>query len=235
MLTPENFTCDNAMELLDDFRRGTLDPYMLVLVGEHLKQCDNCAEELRLRNATAEWLTQSLPLATAPKALPATVRHAIDTAAPGAAGRKPGRLLPLMLSAAAVITIMVAILQLRAPSPVPLHTTVATSPDARAKMQRETAPAMTSREAFSASDATEPAESFSDETEEAPAGRRFGAMPPALSRSAMPVMDDMVATTATTASAAADLTTRAAAAHTTATAVTTVPAAAVQTTSSLQP
>lgn len=233
MLTPDNFTCDKALELLDEYRRGALDPFLLVLVGEHLQQCESCSEELRLREAMADVLTRSLPAAEPPKTLPAAVRHAVDNLSPATAGRKPARMLPFMLSAAVVITIAVAVVQLRPPATIPVSTTIAATRDVRPQFAQEAAiPATASEPALAAPD-----EPTITPDEAPPPAQRFGARPPsALSRSAMPVAADLVETTTASLDAAGPTTGTAAGSTTgTATAPTTGPLSSAHTTSPLAP
>lgn len=126
MIDPSNVGCDNIIELLDDYRRGKLEPHLRVLVSEHLQQCDACAAELRLRDSIASHLVSALPDATATTALPPSVSHAINQMSAGVTTRKSPQLLPLMLGIAVIITIGVAMVQLRSAEPV--HTVAAAKP-----------------------------------------------------------------------------------------------------------
>jgi len=115
MISPSNFGCEQARELLDDFRRNSIEPHLRVMLTEHLESCSECAAELQSRERLAKILADCLPAENQPdfSKLPSAVRLAIESGAGGSASRerKNARRLSLMLACAAVAVVGIAIMQ----------------------------------------------------------------------------------------------------------------------------
>lgn len=119
MISSKNFDCAQVMDLLDDYRRNSIDPHLRVLIAEHLSSCEACAAELQMRETMADAMQTTLPQSGAPKHLPSAVRRTIASQpSTQRAGGRSSQLLPWMLAAAVVITVGVAMLQVRSDKPL---------------------------------------------------------------------------------------------------------------------
>ncbi len=133
MITPHNIDCQDVLDLLDDYRRQNLEPHLRVLVGEHVEKCDQCGEELRLREALAPLLSQSIAehADTHPGDLPPRVKAAISAMTPQAGERRSH--LPWMLTAAAAVLILVATLQTQYLQPLAEPAKIVSAPEQAAQ------------------------------------------------------------------------------------------------------
>ena len=130
MLTPFNFTCQDALEHLDDYRRNSIEPHLRVMLSEHLATCEGCAGELQFRDSMARHLQMALPHESPTPQLPVSVKRAIRQMSDPSRENRSSHMLPWMLTAALVIGIGVAALQMRSTPPLQVATEVAaTRPD----------------------------------------------------------------------------------------------------------
>lgn len=134
MITPHNIDCQDVLDLLDDYRRLKLEPHLRVLIGEHVASCEHCGEELRLREALAIQLSQSISehANSHPGDLPPRVKAAISAMTPQA-GERRSHLLPWMLTAAAAVLIIVATLQTQYIQPLADSAEIASAPQQAAQ------------------------------------------------------------------------------------------------------
>ncbi len=123
-------TCTHVLDLLDDYRRGKLLPGQQQAIADHLQRCPECQAELELREAMARQMVAALPAGELQTRLSPSVHAAITGATRGErerTQRKTSTLLPMMLTAAALIITVVAVFQVRNPLTLTKEATIAAS------------------------------------------------------------------------------------------------------------